>query len=511
MFPNLSMLALPPAEPIAVKRADKADSSEQKRPNARATIAKKTRKLFPRREADMEEQRNLLNEFYSPMLPVQLDVGYRELMNLSLLTFKARPSPMVFSSDSVMKAMRVPQEKQHYIDTLVQRWKPPKDDFIPTTYDTCGTSNCFKGNISIEGDDDWQVSLRILLALVYGENPKTVAIRAPVEPIDDFFASNYKQIGKNVIQRDDELALTLYLASVSITVPILMAFPFPLETEPDESDEDDVVALVPVPQALGTMHNGKWYIRDYAYVTEDGWTGLHKVLHDLFKKELADIVTDVQNIGAQTVELMELVAVNKVLLTDIKLKNMVAKQVPGTQTYAVKMIDFSPIFTTIFDVKLQESGSVSTTCVFFVNGLLLLSGVAAVDARRKEKKNKEKELKWVFRDLAMQVVQSWKSMTKDGSMHTFCAKLSEDERVLKDASVGDNLMRTEDEKFVEKARSAFYTTLWNYGQQGVLKQLSDVNVDVGFINKLVDRMASEYQVSTTADTTDAESADEEEA
>ena len=306
----------------------------------------------------------------------------------------------------------------------------------------CGSYNCFIPFFSIEGNDVVKKALfKIIAALHEGVPgfvmPKTVSIRAPLKSKAWVYSESKTRAAR------DEVALTLYMAKENISPQVYATFP-----------------VKTTGRGFGVV------IKDFAYVTESGWIDFHDLLDDLrITHPLAEeYIAAVDSISKSVIELFRKVADTDMLLTDIKLTNMVARRESGT-TYEVKMIDFGAYFT--FDlnkfVRFQNEFTTSK-CVFFVNTLLLANYVLSRQKAGADHRH-------VFKALVNEAVKIWEEMISKDSFTGFCDILRRDESfplALLDKFDQVNMQIVPESEYVEKSRYTFYRMLINYGNDDVL-------------------------------------------
>tara|TARA_B100000902_G_scaffold344639_1_gene350152 strand:+ start:155 stop:1696 length:1542 start_codon:yes stop_codon:yes gene_type:complete len=341
---------------------------------------------------------------------------------------------------------------------------------VDTTHkDGCGTSNCYWGGVDLHGQEVWQVALRaIMLAIDKGRDqwqggaalPKTVAIRAPKAMESKVDSYDWR----STHDARDELGLTLRAAQMNITPPVYAAFPVKVVSE-----------------TLGTLCK-----RDYGYICEDGWTDLWRTLKTLPLDKTSTGFKEAQrSIAKSTSLLLHRVAnVAEYLMADIKTLNMVARRVGDTQEYEVMMIDFSALHTA--DANLDSDVQhTKPDCIFFVNGMLFLNMIVIYHTDRMS----------MFYDLAMEVVNTWKSMQRNQG--SFCALLAADAARVQYEDIPDftySLLRIREDQFQERLRYNFYLGLFNYGDKELLKEADTVALGGGgFVNRYVQLLEEKFE------------------
>jgi hypothetical protein len=334
----------------------------------------------------------------------------------------------------------------------------------------CGSYNCFEKSVRIEGDDVVSKGLRALISALQNMDsfmmPSKVSVRAPKKSNRETYSADHTRLGR------DELALTLHMAATQIGPPILAALPV------DVLGKDSIIA-----------------INDYAYVTESDWTDLERLLDRLRYTHTTPDSLDaaVNSISKATVALMRRVAANGIVLTDVKLTNMIARRQGWSNNYEVRMIDFGAYFTADVNMHAAQTGEVTPEeCIFFINGLLLANYVLTF--RGRDPWNH----KHVFKQLVKEVSGTWKHMEKKGMANGFCALIARDEVYPREDSLLDltNLLMVPKDDFFTALRNVFYLVLENYGHDDVLQQYQSKapeGVNPSYISRLVDRIEALYK------------------
>jgi hypothetical protein len=334
----------------------------------------------------------------------------------------------------------------------------------------CGSYNCFEKSVRLGGDEFVSKGLRALISALQNMDsfmmPSTVSVRAPKKSGKATYSAKDTRLGR------DELALTLHMAATKIGPPILAAFPV------NVLGKDSIVA-----------------INDYAYVTESDWTDLERVLDRLRYTHPTPDAFDaaVDSISKATVDLMRLVAANNIVLTDVKLGNMIARRDGTSTNYEVRMIDFGAYFTADVNMHSTQTGEVTPEeCTFFINGLLLANYVLTVRG------TPPWDHKRVFKQLVKEVAGTWTRMQNTGMANGFCALLARDEVYPgKDSLLGlANLLMVPKDDFLTALRSIFYLVLENYGHDDVLRtkeSKAPEGVNPSYISRLVDRIEAIYK------------------
>lgn len=336
---------------------------------------------------------------------------------------------------------------QQQIQTLVEDVQTAYA-FKEGTRETCGSSNCFFGNIPVPGIGDLHHNDAVTRAIQMfhpgqpNAYPSLVAVRAPAK-IDAAF---YKK-GETFIEMSEqvsELFLTLAMAQLGITPPVYAAFPvFKRNDRVEEMSEVDL---------RRTTHFG------FAYIGEAGWSSLsHEIEKPLSLLQTAALSTAI-------LECVRTTSNNFVLLFDVKTPNMVVRPKMDGTDYDVRMIDFGSLFSVNVN-RFGESSKVPTTssdCVFFVNGLLLLNYAYYPHQTRRR----------VFVELVLEVTATWYAMKELGRLDGFCAFLADD-KIYADGFqrqpgkplefYATDLMFVEEDKFFEALSRAFYVVLEGYG------------------------------------------------
>ena len=385
--------------------------------------------------------------------------GLMALMRIPTLieqTFKL--SNWVFSAKKeTVKGIRLEEkdgEMQSILSTLSGR-------FCNKQSGSCGTYNCFEASVGTLGKDAVHTGLNTLITKLQDaegfEMPEQVSIRSPKKSDLSEYCSDDTRLGR------DELALTLHMAATGIGPPILAAFPVLVKGE-----------------------NNQIVKHDYAYVTEDSWKDLREVLKMLSQEHIhgGNIDADVKSISKSTVDLMRLVATKNIVLTDVKLGNMVARRIDSRE-YEVKMIDFGATFTTNVNMHATEIVERTTEdCIFFVNGLLLVSYLTGSGFQVMDK--------LVFKQLVEEVVETWKKIENTKMASGFCPLLERDTVYPQDKlKYLSNLSTVPKDHFFKALRNVFYGSLGHYGGDDVLdveQTVAPDGVSPSYISRLVDKI-----------------------
>jgi len=179
----------------------------------------------------------------------------------------------------------------------------------PGSIITCGSSNCFFASVDVSADTEPNQSIR---ALIYNSfpastsKPTTVAVRAPrlnmyVDERRNVVFDKRNERFDSLVAEFDELLLTLEMARISITPPVYGAIPVQYY---DRAKDD----RFPIQTS-------------FLYFTEAGWTELEN-----FIRENANGAIDMFTLGDAIVTCCENAAAANVVLTDVKTRNMVVKQ-----------------------------------------------------------------------------------------------------------------------------------------------------------------------------------------
>jgi|SaaInlV_125m_DNA_1040241.scaffolds.fasta_scaffold02680_4 hypothetical protein len=330
----------------------------------------------------------------------------------------------------------------------------------------CGASNCFFPGLPIDGMEGWQTSIRAIMLSLDANKwteglPKTVAVRAPMaaQYKGGIFAWNFTQNNR------DELKFTLRAAQMGIAPPVYAAFPVKI-----------------VNQEHGTLSE-----RSHAYVFEDGWTELVDMLYIL----LPGVHTTPKELQAAKASIAkgvhELIrAVSREanwLQFDIKSANMVTRRVSETTNYQVRMIDFGATYTAVAN---KYNGKTRPDCVFFVNGLLFLNTVDAVEQYDNA----------MHRDLAVDVINTWEQMSREDS-GGLCNLLEGDTQRVPEETASrhkTSLDRVKEERYESMLRFAFYSMLGLYGVRGnLLTPVDRMTMSTPkFIDRLVNRIRTRF-------------------
>ena len=345
-------------------------------------------------------------------------------------------------------------------------------------HNECGSYNCFEPGVVVHGPDLWQLALRTVLTAaappsggtasglpdgMVCELPDTVAIRVPMASGADRF-SNEKST-----QQRDELDLTLRAAAADIAPRVYATFPIKIISEP----------------------KGTLAARGYGYVYEDGWTNFGALLNSLpgLHPDPAELRRAEAHIGRKVIALLVNLS-QKVgyLLLDVKTLNMVVRRVPDAMDdYDVRMVDFGATF--VAKANLYED-TTSESCIFFVNGLLLLNFIM----------RRHSSSRHIFFDLARMVERIWDEMLFLDD--DFCALLHQDgERLFPhEFDPETNLTRTPHPGFQETLRNTFYRMLHKYGPAELINE-ADWSWAYGteFVTRYVKLMVQMYEQAHQAD------------
>ena len=438
----------------------------------KVTIKKKEQK--PERHTQRSDLK-VLDEF---PIDVPKTVPLEILFRIPDLIFEtSKKSRWVFSSNTVITALRLDENsyigQEHgedwanafvAIDTLETR-------FANQVYDPrfCGTYNCFEKSVSLVGNHIVQKSLRNIIKSLHESipsfnMPKTVAVRAPRR------SAHMAYNPEKTRESRDEVALTLFMANNAISPPVYAAFPVKTRGVDD--------ALV---------------VRDFAYITESGWHDFEDFLDQLgTHTSHPEFAANVESLSSSVLQVFRDLADTHMLCTDLKLKNMVARQV-GDKKFEVKMIDFGAQFT--FDVNkfVTYQGQYTVTdCVFFVNALLLANYVLLLRAGP----NPSRDHRHVFRALMNEAARIWEAMVDKDSFSGFCWVLFNEESFpahLRGEEVDiENMQIVPEAMYVEKSRDTFFGMLKHYGNDDVLQVHDKAQYTEKYITRLVKRMKSRF-------------------
>ena len=344
----------------------------------------------------------------------------------------------------------------------------------------CGSYNCFFKDVDTSKDN----MLKLLEIATWDPNvaPRVVSVRAPRIPEDPKFYPSRSQRLNELIVEFDELMFTLAMAQASMTPPIYAAFPARFYDKTYDAE-------YPVQTS-------------FVYITEVGWTNLSAFL----KRNTFDSKQRI-SLGKEIFRCVDRISVRYVILTDIKLDNMVVKPVAGDDDdYEVRMIDFGSNFSAKLRSLKGEYAYTSQDCVFFVNALLLLNSVIKLDVRAT-----------IFQPLAEKAVSTWKQMRDQDEMTKLCGMLADDrwfaEQFENDFDKRGVPYRNEDsfsdqkafrdvDEFYEKLAKTFYAMLYHYGRDGseFLDRKSRPNPDKlqdakHYVDRLVDKLPAYFYAS----------------
>jgi hypothetical protein len=365
------------------------------------------------------------------------------------------------SKDSWLTVSGEPQRVQDVIDLLARHfavWERAKR----RNWRICGTSNCFKGGVKWNGDEDWQKALSAILSSFEPRQlPETVAVRAPIMYAD----TKSVQLGWEL--QVSELMLTLQASNIGIGPPVYAAFPV-------RAQEKD--------------NPGVNFNRSYAYVMEDGWQDAKESLESLSGTE-EKIQETRDSIEAAIIALLDKVATAGFLAMDTKLKNIVTRRVPTSTTHEARMIDFDPKFTTVVrpDSTSAASSHDSTpaACIYFVNGLLLLNGIMG---NKPENPNSVENYQNCFKELARGVVQKWNSLNGGSG---FCDLLKG--ATPKEPAIDSNFLKGVKDGNPETKIESFFATLFGYGDTELMKLISTTNTE-DFLGTIVTKVKDEFGI-----------------
>jgi hypothetical protein len=394
------------------------------------------------------------------------------------LTHDEPPNRYLFSSTGPpanVRFMRVSKdtwlEVQDPMNKSVMRLKPfpllkeLRKHFAnkPASYRMgCGESNCYwpelrPGSMSDGGIAIWAIMLSLDKEKWKDGLPATVAIRAPKAAN---FGANMYSAWLSRFNRD-ELELTLHAARMGISPPVYGAFPIKVLNENH--------------QTLGE--------RSYGYIYEDGWSDLVDQLYILMPQvhqNPNELQTARASLAQNVYEMLRKVAneETRYLLFDIKYGNMVARRVGETAEYEVRMVDFSSALTAVANKYGEQT---SPDCVFFINGILFLNAMVKVY---------DDDIP-LFRNLAMEVVKAWRTMTREGGL---CKLLDEDEVRLKKLAELQDMSRVPAVDYVSALRMCFYRVLQTYGKDGPLLGKTDrkTKKTPGFIERVVNYIETTF-------------------
>lgn len=326
------------------------------------------------------------------------------------------------------------------------------NDLILEDSSTCGSYNCFVDDIRLD-DTTTKISLEYKLLNVVTQLGckapvnNTVALRFP--KLSKTYVNPYLAETKSM-DNDDELALTLFMATKSMTPPVYAAFPI-----------------------------YRYNTRFWVYVVENGWVQFTTFMLDL-QNNGPWAGKDATSISTTLVTLMDRVASFHILLMDVKTLNMVARWNDNNKC-EIKMIDFGPDFTTILGI--DQNAASTQQCVYVINGLLLLNFVYATGYKRITRRR-------YFGDLALRVWSAWQC-----TRHVFCASLELDNqrktRVETKAWKRENLLRT-DEDVLKALSMTFYKMLNQYGDPGVLYAADIADGSDSYIDRFVTEIVANF-------------------
>ena len=347
----------------------------------------------------------------------------------------------------------------------------------------CGSYNCFFKDVDTSKDN----MLKLLEMATWDQKiaPRVVSVRAPRIPEDPKYYPSRSQRLNALIVEFDELMFTLAMAQASMTPPIYAAFPVRFYDKTRDAE-------YPVQTS-------------FVYITEVGWTNLSTFLkmNSFNSKQRISL-------GKEILRCVNSISVRYVILTDIKLANMVVKLVISDDVYEVRMIDFGSNFSAKLRSLKGEYAYTSQDCVFFVNALLLLTSVIRLDVD-----------KTIFQPLAEKAVSTWKQMRDQYEMTKLCGMLADDrwfaEQFEDDFDERGVPYRNEDsfsdqrafrnvDEFYEELAKTFYAMLYHYGRDrigddsGFLDQKSRPDPEKlqdtkHYIDKLVEKLPARFYAS----------------
>ena len=343
----------------------------------------------------------------------------------------------------------------------------------PTNWDAvrgCGAANCFRDGVDIHGTEPWQLALRAIMLAGADKRqalPNTVAVRAPKAMRAPKTEAGEKASFDWAETADarKELRLTLRAAQMGIAPPVYATFPVKV-----------------VYEKSGTLGS-----RQYGYICEDGWKDLFVVLTNLRLVHNADDEREraERSIATSVASLLHKVShAAQYLMLDTKTPNMVARRAAGTTTYEVLAIDFGALMTT--DTMLHgNTQRMNSECIFFVNSLLFLNFVMRVHKKQMA----------IFRDLAMEVAQTWRKMERNDD--GFCALLSKDASRVAGEKNGNifGAGSGPESAFLATLRLDFYTTLEVYGDEKVPLPEIDQSArrNSGFIDRYLQLLEEKFE------------------
>ena len=331
----------------------------------------------------------------------------------------------------------------------------------------CGTSNCFRAGVPLDGNAPWQRGARALLdALNQAVDepqqrpnvPRTIATRAP-KHLPEMLEGEAER--KDALEAFDELMLTLYAAHVGITPPVHLAFP---------------VSLKGQKRRFLTAGAG----RGYGYLMEDGWVSLDDALELGRRKVLhadeAEVDEALLSIASGVSDLMHEVSDLYLLALDVNRRNLVVRRRGVSTDYEVRMIDFASKWTVNPNMHApDDTVTTSTDCIFFINGLCLLNematGMPIVPVQ--------------FDKFAKEVLELWdmRFQNVEGGSEGFCHALLEDkelpERV--DVDMG-NLAAVPRDQFMTALRAHFWRVFYTYA--GTYKDEYEEEPSINYLEDL---------------------------
>ena len=310
----------------------------------------------------------------------------------------------------------------------------------------CGTSNCFRAGVPLDGNDPWQRGARALLdALNQAVDepqqrpnmPQTIATRAPKQLLKRLEGDAERSFA---LEAFDELMLTLYAAHVGLTPPVHLAFPVNLKSR------------FWTPEKPGTG-------RGYGYLMEDGWVSLADALEinvwDVHADN-AEVDMAVLSIALGVRDLLRAVSDRYLLALDVNRRNLVVRRRGLSTDYEVRMIDFASKWTVDPNMHApDDTVTTSTDCIFFVNGLCLLNEMAA-------------DMPIVpvqFDEFANEVLKLWDMRFQDVEYggEGFCHALLEDKELPERVHVDmGNLAAVPRDQFMTALRAHFWRIFYTY-------------------------------------------------
>lgn len=321
----------------------------------------------------------------------------------------------------------------------------------------CGTYNCVDLDVPAS-----KAIKNVIKSIQPGTPPPTeVTVRYPIAlPKEYEYSEDDNEINLRMVAELHELFMTLYMSMLRLAPPLYAAVPI-FNRSPSEEVRQ-----------FG-----------YVYVTEAGWTSLHGFLSDDLDSEQTSAL------AASTLECVRKTSANGMLLLDVKTLNMVVRELTDARSYDVRMIDFGSDFA-LYTGGIFK-GKTLPSCIFFVNGLLLLNDANKMHGGQRE----------VFLPLCVEVVAMWRAMKELDAVSGLCAYLYEDtvyaERLELDPGekperppIDLYLIQDEDD-LIEHLSTMFYVLLQRYGVYVDLKA-RDTNT-LPYIDKLIAKLKVSWQ------------------